>query len=146
MFIAFGLFFALFALKYDFGTAQRMGPAYFPTMLGAILALIGVITTIKGLTTEDEEGKIQKFNFKEIGWVAGSVVVFGILLIPAGSMIAILALVMVSMIGSHEFKWNDPKSWREIIILGVAMAFMTWVVFIWGLGVTIPIWPAFISN
>jgi hypothetical protein len=140
MYFACGIFFAGFAFKYDFGTAQRMGPAYFPTVLGGLLALIGIAISLKGLSTEDPEGKIDKFNFKEIGWVVGSIVLFGILLIPAGAMVAILALVFVSMMGSHEFHW------KEALILGVSMAFMTWVVFIWGLGVTIPIWPAFISN
>jgi uncharacterized membrane protein len=146
MFIACGLFFALFAQKYDFGTAQRMGPAYFPTVLGAILALIGVVVSLKGLSKEDPEGKIAKFNFKEVGWVLGSVVVYGMLLVPAGAMLAIVALVVVSMMGSHEFKWNEFRSWRLSLILGIAMAVMTWCVFVWGLGVTIPVWPAFIGN
>ena len=140
MFIACGLFFALFAIKYDFGTAQRMGPAYFPMMLGSLLALLGVIISAKGLSKEDPEGKIDKFYFKEVGWVLGSIALFGLLLIPAGAMIAILVLVFVSMMGSHEFHW------KEALILGVAMAIMVWAVFIYGLGVTIPIWPAFMNK
>jgi hypothetical protein len=140
MFVAFGLFFALFAQNYAFGTAQRMGPAYFPTVLGALLAILGVIITLTGLAREDKDGKIDKFNFREIGWVMGSVVLFGVLLIPAGAMVAILVLVFVSMMGSHEFHW------KEALILGIAMAIMVYVVFIWGLGVTIPIWPAFMNN
>jgi hypothetical protein len=140
MFICCGLFFALFALKYDFGTAQRMGPAYFPTMLGGLLAVLGVIIALKGLARTERDSKVEKFNFKEVGWVLGSVTLFGILLVPAGAMIAIFVLVVISMMGSHEFHW------KEVLILSVAMAIMVYMVFIWGLGVTIPVWPAFMNR
>ena len=140
MFIAVGLFFALFALKYDMGTAQRMGPAYFPTVLGIILVILGIIISATGLTRADPDGKVGKFHFAEMGWVLGSVVAFGLLLVPAGAMIAIFALVAISSMGSHEFRW------KEVIALGIAMAIVTYVVFIWGLGVTIPVWPAFMNR
>jgi hypothetical protein len=140
MFIGCGLFFALFALKYDFGTAQRMGPAYFPTVLGALLAILGVVIALTGLAKEEKDSKVERFNFKEVGWVVGSIVLFGILLIPAGAMVAILVLVIVSMIGSHEFHW------KEVVILAIAMAIMVYLVFIWGLGVTIPVAPAFMNR
>jgi hypothetical protein len=138
MFIVTGLFFALFAQKYDFGTAQRMGPAYFPTVLGALLVIIGIVVSIKGISRADEEGKVEKFYFVEMGWVLGAVVIFGLLLIPAGAMVAIFALVAISSVGSHEFHW------KSTIVLAIAMAIVTYVVFIWGLGVTIPVWPAFV--
>ena len=140
MFIACGLFFALFAQKYDFGTSQRMGPAYFPTVLGCLLALLGVIIAMKGLARTEKGSQVDRFNFKEIGWVLGSVALFGILLVPAGAMISIFVLVFVSMMGSHEFHW------KEVIILAIAMAILVYLVFIWGLGLTIPIWPAFMNR
>src|ERR1051325_6234846 len=44
MFIASGGFFAVWAVfHYQMGTAVRMGPAYFPTLLGGLLTLLGVI-------------------------------------------------------------------------------------------------------
>jgi hypothetical protein len=140
MFVGCGLFFALFAQKYDFGTAQRMGPAYFPTVLGALLALMGIVIALTATAVEDKVGKVEKFNFKEVGWVLGSVVLFGTLLVPAGAMVAIVVLVMVAMMGSHEFHW------KEATILAIAMAIMVYLVFIWGLGVTIPVWPAFMNR
>jgi hypothetical protein len=140
MFIAFGLFFALFAQKYDFGTAQRMGPAYFPTVLGGLLAAIGFVVALTGLGREGQDGKIEKFHFFEIAWVLGAVVVFGLLLKPAGLLIAIFALVAVSSYASHEFHW------KEAVILSIVMAIVTWVVFIYGLKLTIPVLPAFLEK
>ncbi len=140
MFIAFGLFFALFALKYDFGTAQRMGPAYFPTVLGGILVVLGISIALTSLARESADGKVEKFHFPELLWVLGAVVVYGLLLKPAGVIIAMVALVAISSIGSHEFRW------KEVIILSIVMGIVTYVVFIMGLKLTIPVLPAFLER
>jgi hypothetical protein len=140
MFIAFGLFFALFAQKYDLGTAQRMGPAYFPTVLGGLLAAIGLVVALTGLGRESADGKVEKFHFYELAWVLGSVVVFGLLLRPAGVIVAMFALVGISSYASHEFHW------KEAVILSIVMAIITWVVFIYGLKLTIPVLPALLER
>ena len=120
MFIAFGLFFALFAQKYDFGTAQRMGPAYFPTVLGGLLAVIGFVVALTGLGREGHDGKIEKFHFFETAWVLGAVVIFGLLLRPAGVLVSMFALVGISSYASHEFHW------KETVALSIVMAIITW--------------------
>jgi hypothetical protein len=140
MFVAAGLFFAIYARKYDLGTAHRMGPGYFPTMLGILLAVLGGVIAFTGLSREGVDGKVQKFHLAQAGWVLGAVVVFGLLLIPAGALVAIFALVVISSLGSHEFRW------KEAIALAVVMAIVTWAVFIWALGVTVPVWPAFMNR
>ena len=76
MFIAFGLFFGAFATRYDFGTAKVMGPAYFPTVLGGLLALVGVLMALAGLGRAGEGGKLEKFHFAGLAWVLGSVVIY----------------------------------------------------------------------
>lgn len=140
MFIAFGLFFALFALKYDFGTAQRMGPAYFPSVLGGILVLLGIVIGAGALARESADGKVEKFHFFEVAWVLGAVVVYALLLKPAGVLVAMFALVAASSYASHEFRW------KEAVILSIVMAIVTWVVFIYGLKLTIPVLPAFLER
>jgi len=140
MFVGFGLFFALFAQSYQMGSAQRMGPAYFPTVLGGLLALIGFLIAIGGLAREGSDGTVEKFHFPEIAWILGAVVIFGLLLRPAGVLIAMVALVAISSVGSHEFRW------KEVVGLSVVMAVITYVVFIWGLKLTIPVLPAFMNR
>jgi len=139
MFIVFGLFFAVFAQNYVFGTPQRMGPAYFPTLLGGLLVLIGAVIAASGLARNATPTKIDKFHFGPLLWVLGSVVVYGALLKPAGVLLAMFVLVGISSMGSHEFRW------KEVIGLSFVMALLTWVVFIWGLKLTIPVWPAFMG-
>lgn len=140
MFFALGLGFALFAQNYDMGTAQRMGPAYFPTVLGALLALIGLGIAVGGLAREGHDGGIERFHFGPLAWIIGSIVAFGVLLRPAGLVVALVALVAISMLGSHEFKW------KEAVAVSLVMGAIVYVVFIYGLKLTIPVWPAFLGN
>lgn len=140
MFAAVGLAFAGFARDYEMGTAQRMGPAFFPTVLGLLLAALGAIIAIQGLAAEGEDGEIHKFHFDALGWVLGAVVLFGILLRPAGLIVSLVVLVVVSAFGSHDFKLRDTA------VLTAGLLVLVLAVFIWGLKLTIPVWPAFMQN
>jgi len=142
MFIAFGVFFAGFARQYDMGTAARMGPAYFPTVLGLLLVAVGLFVGFQGLRTEDEHGHgaVDKFHFKPLALVLGGVVAFGVLLRPGGLLVALAGLIIISSLGSGEFKW------KEIVPLSIGLAVLVLAVFIWGLGLTIPVYPAFMQN
>jgi hypothetical protein len=102
MFAAFGIFFMVFARQYDMGTAARMGPAFFPTMLGGLLLGLGVLVALKGLTAKTA-GRLDRFHFKPLLLVLGAVVAFGLLLRPAGLLVSLTALVVISSLGSDEF-------------------------------------------
>ena len=140
MFAAFGLGFVVFARQYDMGTAARMGPAFFPTMLGGLLLVIGAIVTIKSMSARAEEHSVDKFHFKPLLLVLGAVVAFGLLLRPAGMLVALTALVFISSLGGDEFRL------RDVLLLTVGMAILVLAVFIYGLGMTIPVLPAFMQN
>lgn len=140
MFIAFGLFFIGFAQEYDMGTAARMGPAFFPTMLGGLLLLLGVIIGIQGLAVAEADSQIDPFYFRPLLLVLGSVVAFGVLLRPAGLIVSLFALVIISSLGGHEFKW------RDVLLMSLGLALLMLAVFIYGLSMTIPVWPEFMRE
>lgn len=140
MFVLWGLGFAVFAQQYDFGTAQRMGPAFFPSILGAILVVIGIFIALQGLRLKGTDGKLEKFYFGPLAWVLGAIVVYGLLLKSAGILISMVLLIAISSMGSHEFRW------KEVIGLSIAMGVIVYLVFIWGLKLTIPVLPAFLGN
>ena len=83
---------------------------------------------------------MDRFYFKPLLLVLGAVVPFGLLLRPAGLLVALAALVIVSSLGGGEFKW------REIVPLTVGLALLVWVVFIYGLSMTLPVLPAFMER
>lgn len=140
MLVVVGLAFAIFAREYDMGSAQRMGPGYFPTILGLLLAGLGVLIGARSLVGATRDGRIEKFHFDAMGWVLGAVVLFALLLRPAGLIVALIGLVVVSAFASHEFRL------KETLLLTVALVALVLVVFIWGLKMTISVLPAFMLS
>jgi hypothetical protein len=140
MFAAFGLFFVVFAQQYDLGSAARMGPAFFPTMLGGLLLLLGIVTALKGLATKSAASRVDRFHFKPLVLVLGAVVSFGLLLRPGGLLVALAALVFISSLGSDEFRL------RDVLLLTIGLAVLVLVVFIYALEMTVPVLPAFLRT
>jgi hypothetical protein len=140
MFAAFGLFFMVVSQRYDLGTAARMGPAFFPTMLGGLLLLLGIVTALKALATKSTAGRVDRFHFKPLLLVLGAVVAFGLLLRPGGLLVALAALVFISSLGSDEFKL------RDVLLLTIGLAVLVLIVFIYALEMTVPVLPAFLRT
>ena len=108
MFLALGLGFAVVAQDYDMGTAQRMGPAYFPTVLGGLLALLGLGIAIGGLARTGRDGHIERFHFGPIAWITGAIVVYGVLLRTAGLVVSLVALVVMLADLDKTARWPLP--------------------------------------
>lgn len=137
MFIVIGIAFVGFSMNYEFGTAQRMGPAYFPAVLGGVLAVMGLITLVQSLASSgDGHGKVGRFNFAPNAWVLGAIAIYGAILLKAGLMLSMVVLIVISMYGSHEFKW------KEALGVSIVMGAIVYGVFVYGLKLTIPVWPA----
>jgi len=139
MFIAFGLFFVIVSqMHYQMGTAVRMGPGYFPTVLGGILALLGLI--VLGGSLAEAGPDVPKFHFRPLIFLAASSLAFAYLLKPLGLMLASAALIFISAYGGHEFKF------KEVAWLTVVLVISSVVVFVWGLALPFPVCPSFIES
>jgi len=138
MFVTFGLFFLVVAqMNYQMGTAVRMGPGYFPTVLGGILAVLGAIVLVGSLAVEGP--RVAKFHFRPLLFVLASSLAFAYLLKPLGLVLASAALIFISAYGGHEFKW------KEVAILTAVLVVFAVVVFVKGLTLPFPICPDFIE-
>ncbi len=73
MFIAIGLGFMIASRSYQMGSAVRMGPAYFPTVLGGILAVLGAIVFVRGFLSKIEH-TVKVFPFRLPVLIAGVIV------------------------------------------------------------------------
>ncbi|MFN7726659.1 MAG: tripartite tricarboxylate transporter TctB family protein [Rubrivivax sp.] len=141
MFIAVGAAFAVGALNYSFGSSARPGPAYFPFGLGVLLAILGAVVLFKSLTIEVEGGdKIGHWALKPLFIVVISVAGFGFILPKLGMIISLPLLVVVAATASDEFHWKDALINAFVMTLG------SWLIFIKGLSLTIPLWPAFLAS
>jgi hypothetical protein len=133
MFLAFGLGFAWVAQNYQMGTAVRMGPAYFPTMLGGLLAVLGLVVFIQSFVVKGEG--VSRFYLKPLILVLGGVVIFALLLRPLGLIIATCALILVAALGGYDFRW------KEIVILAACLVVFALLVFVKGLGLPFTLCP-----
>lgn len=139
MFVAFGAFFAGFGTQYTFGSAARMGPGYFPTVLGLILILLGIVVAVGGLSAQAAVEKIDRFSWSSLFFILGPIVLFGLLLNTLGLVLCLLMLVAISSYASHEFTWKATLGNAVVLIV------LCLVVFVYALKLQFQLWPAFIG-
>ena len=149
MFMTVGVAFAWGATNYNIGEGARMGPGYFPLVLGILLAALGLAVIFEALVVETEDGeKIGAIAWKPLGYIIGANLAFGLLLgglpkfgIPAmGLIAAIYALVFISSLAGDRFL---PK---EVAILATILAVFSYFAFVWLLKLQFPVWPSFITG
>ena len=129
---ALGLFFAIYAQRYSMGTLNRMGPGYFPVVLGAIMALLGLLVAVPAWS---RAGVGPDVSWKTMFIVIGSVVLFGATLQTVGLMFTSMLTVVVASLADNDITWRT----RALMAIGVAP--VIYVIFIFGLGMIIPVWP-----
>jgi hypothetical protein len=137
MFVAFGLFFMIGARNYDLGSAARMGPAYFPTMLGGMMALIGAIVFFRSFVVKG--GSVSAIPLKLLFTITIALLIFGYLLKPLGLVLALALLIVVSAFAGYEFKL------KEVLLLSVVLTILSVFVFVKGLGLPFPLWPKLLT-
>lgn len=149
MFIGLGIAFAWGATNYSIGSAARMGPGYFPLMLGTGMALLGMVITIKALITTTIDGDpVGKWAWRPLFYIIGANFIFGLLLagmrsisFPAfGLMIAIYALTFLSAMAQAD--WTFIRTFA----LATVLAAGSYLVFVMALALQFPVWPDFITG
>lgn len=139
MFTLIGLGFAYGATQYSMGTSARMGPGYFPFCLGICLAILGAVVALGAMSPKAAKTTVDRFDFKILFIIIGSVILFGVLLRPLGLYVSLFLLVVGSSIASYEF------SWRVALVNAIFLVVFCWLAFIKGLGLIFPLWPSFLG-
>ena len=149
MFTIAGVSFAWGATHYTIGSGARMGPGYFPLMLGILLAILGLVVVFGALVVETEDGEpVGAIAWRPLGFIIGSNILFGVLLaglpslgIPAfGLIVAIYGLTFVAALAGDEFKA------KEVAILATVLAIGSYLAFVVLLKLQFPVWPSFIAG
>jgi hypothetical protein len=149
MFLVMGIAFAWGATNYTIGDGARMGPGYFPLLLGSVMALIGVVISIKALAIKSADGdKIGPWAWRPLFYIIGANFVFGLLLagmrsisLPAfGLIIAIYALTFIASMAQADWKFV------RTFALATALAAGSYLVFVVALALQFPVWPDFITG
>ncbi len=135
-----GLIFAFFGVlalwegrHYGMGTANRMGPGYLPNVLGVILCLLGLIISGRSLWLGSET--LKPGALRPLVLVTVAVLAFTFLIQPLGLVLATLALVGISSIGSGEFRL------REAVLLYLILVVLAVGLFVYVLKIPFRVWP-----
>jgi hypothetical protein len=129
--IAVGATAIIGARNYAFGTALRMGPGYFPTVLGGLLILFGLYTLASGLRSSEK--MVGSWSLRALIVLPLALVLFGLLIDRAGFVPALLVLIFGSALAGTEFR---PL---EMILFSVFLTALCAVVFVWALGLPYPL-------
>lgn len=139
IFIGFGLAFAFAASRYDLGTALRMGPGYFPVVLGGLLALLGA-----GIVAESflrgEQTPIGPIPWRGILLLTAAVLVFGFGVRRFGLAPSLFVATLLAALSSER---TTPLA---ALVLAAALTAFCILIFVEGLGLTVPLigpWLAF---
>lgn len=130
IFIVFGLAAVIIGQDYSMGSAGRMGPAYFPTILGGLLALLGAVSVVRSMVKSG--APVGRFALRAIALVVVAVALFGFLVRGAGLAPSVILLVMISGYASFRFKVG------HYLLLAVGMATFCVLVFVKALGLPMP--------
>lgn len=148
LFMAIGVGFAWSASHYTIGSAAKMGPGYFPLLLGALLTVLGGVLVFKALVFETEDGgRIGPWAWRPVVFIVLANLVFGVLIggmssvgiPPMGLVLAIFVVTILSAKASSEFRW------KEVLVLALVLATGSYLTFVVLLKLQLAIWPAFLA-
>jgi hypothetical protein len=149
MFVSVGAAFAIGATNYSIGSGARMGPGYFPLMVGVLLGILGLGVILGSLTVDTADGEpIGRIAWKPLLLIIGANLVFGLMLgglpsigVPAmGLIVGIYSLVVVASLAGSSFRM------KSALILATILAIGSYLVFILGLSLQFQVWPSFITG
>lgn len=132
VFVLIGVAGLYFGRELAFGTAARMGPGYFPTLLSILILAIGIIVGIRGLTTEGPP--IEPVQLRPIAMIIAAILIFGVLIDVVGLALTALLLTVFAAYARREVKLT------ETILLGAGLAAFTVAVFVYLLGQPLSAW------
>jgi hypothetical protein len=129
--IGCGVFATLYGQRYQIGDLTRMGPGYFPVALGFILIILGVLILLPAFF---RQGQSIEIKWAGLVWILSSIVAFSLSMERLGLLIATVISVLLSTMASS-------LSIATRIVLSLAIATITYTVFIAALGMNISVWP-----
>ena len=157
MFVGVGAIFAIGATSYSMGPAcpatdpcaatlwarlsqlsAHPGAGYFPLGLALLLALLGAVVLFKSLTIESEGGDpVGAFAWRPLLVIVAAIATFGVMLEPIGLALTVPVLIVIASLAGDEFHW------KGVLVNAVVLTVGSWFIFVWGLKLTIPVWPWF---
>jgi hypothetical protein len=135
LFVVFGLLTIFFARNYPIGMTARMGPGYFPMVLGGLLCLFGLVVMIRGIRSGEPVS--GAWGWRPLGLITLSIVIFGFSMEKLGLVPALVLLFFVAAFAGREFRF------KEVLLLAVLMSAFAAAVFVYGLKLPYPLFGSY---
>jgi hypothetical protein len=140
MFLFFGAAAMVLSRGLSIGTAAKMGPGYFPFVLGLLLAALGAVLLWRSLLPAKDRESWPSLQLKPLAIVLLSVFLFSQILKPFGLLLSTALLVVMVSKASHESRWREALANAAVLVV-IVLA-----VFVYFLKFQIPVWPAFTAG
>ncbi len=101
VFVVFGLGFAVTSSTYEVGSPLRMGPGFFPLVLGGLLVVLGILVAVKGFVA-GEGGDLGPVPWKAAALLVAAVLFFGFTVRGLGLVPALLVTVFLSAMAGRR--------------------------------------------
>jgi hypothetical protein len=135
LFIAIAAFGLWASRNYPVGTALRMGTGYIPRLLCWILLGLGAIVLAQGMRQPSPPLRTSPAGWRAVISVTLGILAFALSIERLG---LVAAIVLLTGIGALATRALRPL---ETVIAALALIALSWAIFIFGLGLTIPVWP-----
>lgn len=133
LYVAFGAAAVAIGGRYPIGSTARMGPGYFPVLIGVLLIVIGLVVGVRGIRVDAE--RVGPFAFKPLLLVLGAVALFALTIESMGLPIALLRVIVVGYLANPRWQWG------ELVLLAVLLTAVSVGVFYYGLKLPFTLWP-----
>jgi hypothetical protein len=134
MFCGFAAVAILAARGYSLGTAGKMGPGYFPLLLGGLLAALGAGLIGRSLALSGEP--VARFHVLPLTIIAAAICLFGVLIEPLGLVVSLVVLTLMSASAGAQFRLLETLALTALLIV------FSVGVFVYALGLPLNIWPS----
>ncbi len=140
MFVFFGAAAMALSSGLTIGGAAKMGPGYFPLVLGGFMVVLGSVILLRGIAGAQGSPGWPILQLKPVAIILVAVVLFSQILKPLGLLLSTAVLVVLASRASHEFRW------KEALLNAAALTAIVLVVFVYFLDFQMPVWPSFLSG
>lgn len=139
MFVVIGIGAFVMALDYDVGTARRMGPGVFPLVISGLMVMIGAGLAVQviasGFLARIPSMAPRFETIRALFFVMASLLAFALLVRPVGLFIATAVQVFIAT------RAEPGRGVLVSAVLALSLAVLAAVIFIYGIGLPIPLWP-----
>jgi hypothetical protein len=134
MFLGFALVAIVAARGYSMGSGGKMGPGYFPMLLGIALAGLGAVLVGRSLVLDG--ARLTRLQVRPTLMIVLGVILFGLMIPYLGLVVALATVTAVSAFATRE---SRPL---EVAALAAVLAAFSVGIFVYALRLPLTVWPA----